>query len=156
MKQDLILVKKTIKQGELNDIIEEVLNDWIDDVTITTQKRLELINTIVEAKDKYQQCYFYWWACEEVYTYREVYKGDVYLQVISPLEYYRIESGQRYIEDDDAGVRVYRMTIPQIIDRFRDELTDAEMNYLKDIYTVSPKYDAPDGIVQIFNKTDFC
>lgn len=47
------------------------------------------------------------------------------------------------------------MTIPQIIDRFRDELTDAEMNYLKDIYTVSPKYDAPDGIVQIFNKTDF-
>ena len=35
--------------------------------------------TIVEAKDKYQQCYFYWWACEEVYTYREVYKGDVYL-----------------------------------------------------------------------------
>lgn len=147
--------QKTIKQGELNDIIEEVLNDWIDDVTITTQKRLELINTIVEAKDKYQQCYFYWWACEEVYTYREVYKGDVYLQVISPLEYYRIESGQRYIEDDDAGVRVYRMTIPQIIDRFRDELTDAEMNYLKDIYTVSPKYDAPDGIVQIFNKIDF-
>ena len=147
--------QKTIKQGELNDIIEEVLNDWIDDVTVTTQKRLELINTIVEAKDKYQQCYFYWWACEEVYTYREVYKGDVYLQVISPLEYYRIESGQRYIEDDDAGLRVYRMTIPQIIDRFRDELTDAEMNYLKDIYTVSPKYDAPDGIVQIFNKTDF-
>lgn len=75
--------QKTIKQGELNDIIEEVLNDWIDDITITTQKRLELINTIVEAKDKYQQCYFYWWACEEVYTYREVYKGDVYLQVIS-------------------------------------------------------------------------
>ena len=147
--------QKTIKQGELNDIIEEVLNDWIDDVTITTQKRLELINTIVEAKDKYQQCYFYWWACEEVYTYREVYKGDVYLQVISPLEYYRIESGQRYIEDDDAGLRVYRMTIPQIIDRFRDELTDAEMNYLKDIYTVSPKYDTPDGIVQIFNKIDF-
>lgn len=35
--------QKTIKQGELNDIIEEVLNDWIDDVTITTQSVLNLL-----------------------------------------------------------------------------------------------------------------
>lgn len=147
--------QKSITQDSIENIINSVLEDWIDDITITTQKRLELINTIVEAKDKYQQAYFYWWACEEVYTYREVYKNDIYLTVVSPLEYYRIDSGNRYIEDDDAGVRVYRMTIPQIIDRFRDELTESEMKYLREIYTVSPKYDAPDGIVQIFNKYDF-
>ena len=47
------------------------------------------------------------------------------------------------------------MTIPQIIDRFRDELTDAEMKYLKDIYTVSPRYDTPDGIIQIFDRSFF-
>lgn len=147
--------QKSLDQEKLENIINEVLNEWIDDVTITTQKRLELINTIIEAKDKYQQAYFYWWACEEVYTYREVYKDDIYLTVVSPLEYYRIDSGSRYIEDDDAGVRVYRMTIPQIIDRFRDELSPSEMNYLKDIYTVSPRYDSPDGIVQIFDKFNF-
>lgn len=147
--------QKSITQDSIENIINSVLEDWIDDITITTQKRLELINTIVEAKDKYQQAYFYWWACEEVYTYREVYKNDIYLTVVSPLEYYRIDSGNRYIEDDNAGVRVYRMTIPQIIDRFRDELTESEMKYLREIYTVSPKYDAPDGIVQIFNKYDF-
>lgn len=147
--------QKSITQDSIENIINSVLEDWIDDITITTQKRLELINTIVEAKDKYQQAYFYWWACEEVYTYREVYKNDIYLTIVSPLEYYRIDSGNRYIEDDDAGVRVYRMTIPQIIDRFRDELAESEMKYLREIYTVSPKYDAPDGIVQIFNKYDF-
>lgn len=147
--------QKSLNQEKLENIINEVLNEWVDDVTITTQKRLELINTIIEAKDKYQQAYFYWWACEEVYTYREVYKDDIYLTVVSPLEYYRIDSGSRYIEDDDAGVRVYRMTIPQIIDRFRDELSPSEMNYLKDIYTVSPRYDSPDGIVQIFDKFNF-
>lgn len=147
--------KKSITQDKLENVIESVLNDWIDDITISTQKRLELINTIIEAKDKYQQAYFYWWACEEVYTYREVYKNDIYLNVISPLEYYRIDSGKRYIEDDDAGVRIYRMTMAQIIDRFRDELSDKEIKYLKEIYTVSPKYDAPDGIVQIFDKHNF-
>ena len=147
--------QQSVPQGKLKDIINEVLEEWVDEITITTQKRLELINTITDAKAKYQQAYFYWWACEEVYTYREVYKGDVYLSVVSPLEYYRIHSGSRYVEDDDAGVRVYRMTIPQIIDRFRDELTDAEMKYLKDIYTVSPRYDTPDGIIQIFDRSFF-
>lgn len=147
--------QKTVDQDSLENIIDEVLNEWIDDITITTQKRLELINTLVEAKDKYQQCYFYWWACEECYTYREVYKGDVYLTIVSPLEYYRIDSGNRYVEDDDAGVRIYKMTIPQIIDRFRDELSDKELTYLKDIYTVTNKFDFPDGIVQIYNKANF-
>lgn len=147
--------QQTITQDSLENIINSVLEDWIDDITITTQKRLELINTIVEAKDKYQQAYFYWWACEEVYTYREVYKNDIYLTVVSPLEYYRVDSGNRYVEDDDAGVRVYRMTMPQIIDRFRDELTESEMKYLREIYTVSQRYDTSDGITQIFNKYDF-
>lgn len=147
--------QKSVTQSDIETIVDDVLNNWIDEVTITTQKRLELINAITDAKDKYQQAYFYWWACEEVYTYREVYKNDIYLQVISPLEYYRVDSGNRYVEDDDAGVRIYKMTIPQIIDRFRDEITDNDIKYLKDIYTVTQKQDSQTNIVQIFNTNDF-
>lgn len=154
-KQGFQTNQQSITQDKLEDIIDDVLDNWIDDVTISTQKRLELINSITEAKDKYQQAYFYWWACEEVYTYREVYKDDVYLYVISPLEYYRVDSGNRYIEDDDAGVRLYKMTIPQIIDRFRDELDDTEIKYLKDIYSAAPRYDTPDNIEFIRVMEDF-
>ena len=147
--------QQSVPQDKIEDVINDVLDNWIDDITITTQKRLELINSIVEAKDKYQQAYFYWWACEEVYTYREVYKYDVYLQVVSPLEYFRVDSGNRYIEDDDAGVRVYTMTIPQIIDRFRDELTDKEIQYLKTIYRNSAQYDSDERIEFIKGLDDF-
>lgn len=147
--------QQSVPQDKIEDVINDVLDNWIDDITITTQKRLELINSIVEAKDKYQQAYFYWWACEEVYTYREVYKDDIYLQVISPLEYFRVDSGNRYIEDDDAGVRVYTMTIPQIIDRFRDELTDKEIQYLKTIYRNSAQYDSDERIEFIKGLDDF-
>ena len=147
--------QQSVPQDKIEDVINDVLDNWIDDITITTQKRLELINSIVEAKDKYQQAYFYWWACEEVYTYREVYKDDVYLQVVSPLEYFRVDSGNRYIEDDDAGVRVYTMTIPQIIDRFRDELTDKEIQYLKTIYRNSAQYDSDERIEFIKGLDDF-
>lgn len=145
----------TIPQEKIEDVINDVLDNWIDDITITTQKRLELINSIVEAKDKYQAAYFYWWACEEVYTYREVYKDDIYLHVVSPLEYYRVDSGNRYVEDDDAGVRIYNMTIPQIIDRFRDELTDKEIEYLKTIYRTSNQYDGDERIEFIKSLEDF-
>lgn len=147
--------QESIPQGKIEDVINEVLDNWIDDITITTQKRLELINSVVEAKDKYQQAYFYWWACEEVYTYREVYKDDVYLQVVSPLEYYRVDSGNRYVEDDDAGLRVYTMTIPQIIDRFRDEITDKEIQYLKTIYRSASPYDSDERISFIKSLEDF-
>lgn len=147
--------QQSVPQDKIEDVINDVLDNWIDDITITTQKRLELINSIVEAKDKYQQAYFYWWACEEVYTYREVYKDDIYLQVVSPLEYFRVDSGNRYIEDDDAGVRVYTMTIPQIIDRFRDELTDKEIQYLKTIYRNSAQYDSDERIEFIKGLDDF-
>lgn len=145
----------SVNQEALDKVINDTLDKWIDDITVTTQNRLELINTIVEAKDKYQQAYFYWWACEEVYTYREVYKNDIYLTVVSPLEYYRVDSGNRYVEDDDAGVRVYKMTIPQIIDRFRDELSEKEIKYLKEIYTQSPRYDSDMGITWIRDLSDF-
>lgn len=154
-KQGFQTNQQSIPQDKIEDVIKDVLDNWIDEVTITTQKRLELINAITEAKDKYQQAYFYWWACEEVYTYREVYKDDVYLYIISPLEYYRVDSGRRYIEDDDAGVRLYKMTIPQIIDRFRDELDDTEIKYLKDIYSAAPRYDTPDNIEFIRIMEDF-
>ena len=147
--------QETIPQGKIEDVINDVLDNWIDDITITTQKRLELINSIVEAKDKYQQAYFYWWACEEVYTYREVHKDDVYLQVVSPLEYYRVDSGNRYVEDDDAGLRVYTMTIPQIIDRFRDEISDKEIQYLKTMYRTSNVYDGDERISFIKSLEDF-
>ena len=147
--------QESIPQGKIEDVINEVLDNWIDDITITTQKRLELINSVVEAKDKYQQAYFYWWACEEVYTYREVHKDDVYLQVVSPLEYYRVDSGNRYVEDDDAGLRVYTMTIPQIIDRFRDEITDKEIQYLKTIYRSASPYDSDERVSFIKSLEDF-
>lgn len=154
-KQGFPTNQETVEQGQLEDMIRDILDNWIDDITITTQKRLELINSIVEAKDKYQQAYFYWWACEEVYTYREVHKDDIYLQVVSPLEYFRVDSGNRYVEDDDAGVRVYTMTIPQIIDRFRDELSDKEINYLKTIYRTSAQYDSDERIEFIKGFEDF-
>ena len=147
--------KPSIDQESIEKLVEKTLDDWVDDIVIKNQDRLELINTITDAKQVYQDAYYYWWTCEEVYTYREVFNNDVYVSVISPLEYYRVDSGNRYVEDDDAGVRKFRMTIPQIIDRFRDELTQKELDYLEARYSMKGERNTVSTHDLILNLDDF-
>lgn len=123
------------EQLDINQFVEEELEKWRDDVVITSQKRLELINALIDAKDKYQQLYFYWWACEECYTYREIYKNDIYFNVVHPMEYYRVDSGSRYIEDDDFGCRRFKLKLSELTTRFRDYLSDKEIDYLEKLYS---------------------
>lgn len=145
----------SIPQKDIKDVLEEVLEEWKDDTLISLKDRLDLINSIINAKDVYLQAYFHWWACEECYTYREVYKGDIRVININPEEYYRIDSGNRLVEDDDAGVRIYKMSIPQIIDRFRDDLKPSEIDYLKTLYKTRNRVDTSLSFQLIQKLDDF-
>jgi len=122
--------KESKEVPDIDKWLETATEDWSDDQVIEGQKRLDLLNALTDAKGKYIQAYFYWWACEEVYSYREVHKNDVSFDIISPLEYFRVPSGNQFVEDDDYGMRKYKLSLSQIIDRFREELSDKEMKYL--------------------------
>lgn len=120
------LLSSSDGQTDINvgDFIKKELDNWSNEIVDKEQKCLELLNSEIEARRKYVDAYFYWWACEEVYTYRRLSGTKVDFEVISPLEYYRIKNGQYFVEDDDAGMRRYTMTIPQIIDTFYNNMDD--------------------------------
>jgi len=122
--------KESKEVPDIDKWLATATEDWSDDQVIDGQKRLDLLNALVDAKGKYIQAYFYWWACEEFYSYREVHKNDVNFDIISPLEYFRVPSGNQFVEDDDFGMRKYKLSLPQVIDRFREELSEKEMKYL--------------------------
>lgn len=147
--------KETIQQEDIEKIKEDVLNQYSDTIIENATKRLGLVNSFNNAKDVYQQAYFYWWATESVFTYRENYKGDTYFNVISPMEYYRVDSGSRFVEDDDYGVRLYKMTVSDLIDRFRDELTDKEIKYLQNLYASGTDFNTIDTMQWIRQLDDF-
>ena len=47
-------------QFTLDETIDKVLEEWSDNVVINGQKRLELINSLINAKEVYLQMYYYW------------------------------------------------------------------------------------------------
>lgn len=142
-------------QFTLDKIIDKVLEEWSDNVVINGQKRLELINSLINAKEVYLQMYYYWWACQECYSYRYVKDGDIYVECISPLEAFPVNAGHRYDEDGEAFVRIYAMSIEDVITRFRDKLKSSEIEYLKKLYNCGNKYEATKGLEWIRNLEDF-
>lgn len=122
---------------DIKSFITEFLENWMDQTVIDEQNALELLNAVIEAKRKYIDAYFYWFACEEVYTYRRLSGKDIIFEVINPLEYYRVDSGNYFVEDDHYGLRHWTMTIPEIIDNYynnmEDGLTEEQVRLLKAI-----------------------
>ena len=109
---------------DIKSFVEDFLDNWIDETVIKEQDSLELLNAVVEAKRKYIDAYFYWWACEEVYTYRKLVGNDVHFEIVSPTEYYRVDSGKYFVEDDDFGMRRREVTIQELIDTYYNKMDD--------------------------------
>ena len=58
----------------IEEMLEEYIQTWDDKRAESAQLRLNLLNNEIDARLKYNQAYYYWWACEELYTYRTVHK----------------------------------------------------------------------------------
>ena len=120
---------------DINSFIEKELEDWKNSVVEKEQSALELLNTEIEARRKYVDAYFYWFACEEVYTHRRLSGNDVKFEVISPLEFYRVDSGNYFVEDDHYCLRRYSITLQEIIDEFYNNmengLSDRQLSLIK-------------------------
>lgn len=116
---------------DIDKMFDKFLEEWDDKRAEDAQKRLNLLNNDIDAKLKYNQAYYYWWACEEVYTYRTVHKNSVLFDVVSPLEYYRVDSGNTYVEDDDYGMRISYKSLYQILDLYEEHLTKEDIKFLK-------------------------
>jgi hypothetical protein len=125
--------------------VKEYKTDWKDDRVIKAQQRLELVNQMLDVKDKYYTAFYYWWATESCYTYREIIDSQLYFWNVSPLEYYRCHSGNKYVEDDDYGCWKQYVSIQGLIDLCRHYFSEKELRTIIDLC----KYCSPSGEVRI-------
>lgn len=116
---------------DIEKMMSKFISDWDNKRIEEAQDRLNLLNEEIEAKLKFNQLYYYWWACEECYDYRYVHKNKVIYEVVSPLEYYRIDSGNTFVEDDEYGVRISLKSLYQILDLYEDLLSKEDVTFLK-------------------------
>jgi len=131
---------------DLEQLLADHIATWNDKRTEDAQHRLNLLNNVIDAKLKYNQLYYYWWACEECYTFRKVHKENVIFEIVSPLEYYRIPSGNHYVEDDEYGVRIFSKTLYQILDEYSEYLSSTDIAYLR---TYTEKQSVNTGVTNL-------
>jgi len=134
------LNKRGVNTGEESKEVDDVsamlaehIAKWDSERIENAQNRLNLLNEEIDAKIKYNQLYYYWWACEEAYTFRKIVKNRVIFDAIPPQEYYRVNSGNTFVEDDDYGMRMTTKSIYEILDTLEDYLTKDDIKYIRTI-----------------------
>jgi hypothetical protein len=115
---------------DIEQFVKNSVEDWIDDRAIQGFNTLQLINSANDFENKRLQAFFYWWACEEFYTYRDVINNEVYTEVVSPLEGFPITNGAQFIEDEDGFVIKKITSMTELKSRIYETLDAEEKKYL--------------------------
>jgi len=106
--------------------------NYRDEVAADGQSILDAILDWTESHIKYYTAFYYYVVAGVTYSYRDIRNGSLYKEIISPLEYRPITNGEPFVEDHDAGVRKFRISYYQILERFSDILDDKTLNKIKD------------------------
>jgi len=107
-------------------------SNYTDERASKGQEALNYLKYDLDMKDKNQQGFYDWLVTGRVHTYKEIYRNNVKYETISPLELHFSKSSQSdFIEDGNWAVRATRMNINDIVDRFRDELSDEDITWLE-------------------------
>ena len=112
--------------------IRDAEQKFLNDEVLKQQHRLNLILSETDERTKMIQLFYNWFASNRCVTYSSIRYDDVIYEVIPVEEYFRVDSGNPYIKDDDMGLRRFRLTVNQIIERYRDIIKPADIEYLKE------------------------
>jgi len=112
---------------------KDFIEKWIDSRAINGKNILELINSLNDFDTKRIQSFFYWWACEEFYTYREIINNEVYTYNISPLEGFPIYNDSQFVEDYTGFVIKKKTTLSQIKSLYWNKFSDVEKKHIESL-----------------------
>ena len=121
----------------IDEFIKNFEETWIDDKVIESQKILNLVDELTSNELNYIKAFYYYWATDEVYSYRRVIGENIHKEIVNPVEYYRIPSGNQFVEDDDMGMRQYMLSFNQLNEQFEDKLSESDKTYLRSMQNFS-------------------
>jgi len=117
---------------ELEEIAKNTTT-WNEQQEEFGQDALDFLYYNLNCETEYSKAWYYWITYGLCITYKKVYRDTVKMEIIPPTEYYPIDNGKDYIEDNDAGIRKYKMSIDQVMSEFRDDLHEADIEYLQNL-----------------------
>lgn len=78
---------------------EDYSQSWLESRANHALKKVMLHNQENDFEVLRAKNFFYWWSCEEFYTYRYIDGDRVRVESIHPLQAYPIDNGEEFVED---------------------------------------------------------
>lgn len=118
---------------DIGEFVAEFKSNWIDERAIEAKDALDAIRDWQDMDDKQRDMFINLIIFGETYSYTEVNRDDVTYEVVSPLEFYPIGNGNKYVEDQDRCCRISLMSVDQILNKFRDDLKTKDIKFLEEL-----------------------
>lgn len=137
LNQDMETGMPSKEVPDIEKFSEEFVENWMDDRAIKATEKIKLLESLTNATVLYIQGFFYWWATEQVFSYRTIRNNDVVKEIVSPLEYYRVPGDTLFVEDDPMGMRLKYVSINDVISHNRHVLDETSKKYLDELYKIA-------------------
>lgn len=123
-----------VDSKEVPDLEEFVVNfkrDYILEESMSAQDILEAVESHIDAGIYYAQLYAEFVITGECYCYKAVKGNKIITKVINGEDAFPIPNGETLVEDYDAFICRDLVTVAQILDEDRENLSDADVNTIK-------------------------
>lgn len=119
---------------DVENIVKEVSEEFIDDISEQGQNLLNVIKDITDDALLYAAAYSDYVSFGECYTYTEIVGEKIIKKVIKPIDMYPVPNDNLFVEDYDMCVCRRKMTKQQILDEWGDELDNEDKNFFETYY----------------------
>jgi len=137
------LNKDDIKTGidsqevpNLKERVENFKSTWRDKRAAVDQEILDIIKYMTNDEIFRYRTISDWIVYGRCFSYRTILNNDILKEYVPAEEYYPIDNGEEFVEDHDAGIRVRKMTLFQILERLGDRMGEKEKKRLKELISL--------------------
>ena len=121
---------------DVSEVIKEFNRSYKDNRAVLGQESLDYMFYNLNLKDEFQEGFLDWLVSGEVYSYKSIDYNDVSYEIVNPLDIdYYAPPNVKFIEDAQWICRKAIYTPNQVIDQFREYLTDDQITELEDPYS---------------------
>jgi len=121
------------EQPPIQQVVDEYNRGFDDNRVITGQEILDYIYFDQDIEDKHQDAYLDWIKAGMTVSYKGIFHNDIDYEVVPPWEFnFPTNLKSNAIEDADWCTRRQVLTANQILDRWHDKLSEADVTWLEE------------------------
>lgn len=116
---------------------KEFIENYIDEVSAQAQQLIEVIDDVTLTDTITPEMYFNFIVTGECYSYHTVKNNKVIKEAVPTVDMYPVPNGAQFVSGYSMCARKMMMDYSQVIDQFKDQLTDTELEFITKYYNPS-------------------